>query len=213
MSYSFKQESQNSGGVSMSKSDEIMQFVKENNGIVTTSMITDAGFLRGNLKHLSDAGKLEKTARGVYILPEIWEDEFMNLQSRFKKGVYSLETSLFLFDLTDKTPNCFYMTFPSTYNLTKLKNENVRCVQVVKNLYELGIETVYSPNGNLIKAYSMERTLCDILKPRSNINIQIVTDAFKMYAKRKDKNIPKLSEYAKILKVESKIRPYLEVLL
>lgn len=62
-------------------------------------------------------------------------------------------------------------------------------------------------------AYDMERTLCDILRPRANTDIQIVSEAFKRYAKRKDKNIPQLSEYAKHFNVEEKLRFYLEVLL
>jgi len=44
------------------------------------------------------------------------------------------------------------------------------------------------------------------------INDTIVKEAFKRYMKRKDKNIPKLSEYAKLLKVENKLRNYMEVL-
>ena len=49
--------------------------------------------------------------------------------------------------------------------------------------------------------------------PISHTDIQIITDAFKRYAGRKDKNIPLLSEYAHQLRVEKRLRPYLEVLL
>jgi hypothetical protein len=59
----------------------------------------------------------------------------------------------------------------------------------------------------------MEHTLCDILKPKNNVDIQLITDAFKRYAKRPDKNIPLLSEYAKMMRVEKRLRAYLEVLL
>lgn len=104
----------------MNVSDKIIQLAKENNGVVTAAILSDKGILRGNLKKLVDEGKLEKTARGVYILPEIWEDEFVNLQARFKKGIFSNETALFLWDLTDRTPNKYDMTFPHNYNLTKV---------------------------------------------------------------------------------------------
>lgn len=59
----------------------------------------------------------------------------------------------------------------------------------------------------------MERTLCDILRPYSHVDIQIVTEVLKRYAVRTDKNIPSLSEYAKVLKVEKRLRAYLEMLL
>ena len=193
--------------------EEIIRMAKDNNGTVTTAMVVEAGFSRGNIKYLADKGMIEKSARGVYILPEVWEDEIFNLQNRFKRGIYSHETALFLWDLTDRTPNRYHMTFPANYNLTNPKEENVQCVQCMEALYELGIANAMTPGGNEVRAYSMERTLCDILRPHSRVDIQIVTEAFKRYANRSDKNIPVLSEYAKMLKVETKLRTYLEVLL
>ena len=193
--------------------EEIIRMAKENNGTVTTAMVVAAGFSRGNIKYLVDKGMIEKSARGVYILPEVWEDEIFNLQNRFKRGIYSHETALFLWDLTDRTPNRYHMTFPVNYNLTNPKEENVQCVQCTEALYELGIADVITPGGNVVRAYSVERTLCDILRPHSCVDIQVVTAAFKRYANRVDRNIPVLSEYAKILKVETRLRNYLEVLL
>lgn len=193
--------------------EEILNMAKENNGTVTSAMVDGAGFSRGNIKYLVDNGMLEKTARGIYILPEVWEDEMYHLQNRFKRGIYSHETALFLFDLTDRTPNRYYMTFPLNYNLTKAKNENIRCMQCKPDLYELGITEAVTPGGNTVRVYNVERTLCDILRTYSHIDIQIVSEAYKRYATRKEKNIPLLSEYAKKFRVEDKVRNYLEVLL
>lgn len=193
--------------------EEIIKMAQENNGIVTTAMVVAAGFSRGNIKYLVDKGMIEKSARGVYILPEVWDDEIFNLQNRFKRGIYSHETALFLWDLTDRTPSRYHMTFPVNYNLTKPKQENIRCVQCKKAFYDLGIVEVTTPGGNTVRAYSVERTLCDILKSHSRVDIQVVTEAFKHFITRTDKNIPVLSEYAKLLKVETKLRSYLEVLL
>lgn len=193
--------------------EEIIRMAKENNGTVTTAMVVAAGFSRGNVKYLVDKGMIEKSARGVYILPEVWDDEIFNLQNRFKRGIYSHETALFLWNLTDRTPHRYHMTFPMNYNLTKPKEENIQCVQCKKEIYDLGIAEVTTPGGNAVKAYSVERTLCDILRARSRVDIQVVTEAFKRFASRTDKNIPILSEYAKILKVETRLRSYLEVLL
>lgn len=197
----------------MGATEEIIKMAKGNNGTVTTAMVVAAGFSRGNIKYLVDKGMIEKSSRGVYILPETWDDEIFNLQNRFKRGIYSHETALFLWDLTDRTPNRYHMTFPMNYNLTNPKKENIRCAQCKKEIYNLGIEEVTTPGGNVVKAYSAERTLCDILKPHSRVDIQIVTEAFKRYVSNADKNIPVLSELAKLLKVEIKLRSYLEVLL
>lgn len=197
----------------MNVSDKIIELAKENNGIITTAVLSENGILRGNLKKLVDDSRLEKTARGVYILPEIWEDEFVNLQARFKKGIFSNETALFLWDLTDRTPNKYDMTFPNNYNLTNARTAGVNGSRVKREWYLEGKTQTESPGGNKIAAYNMERTLCDILRKRGGTDTGIITEAFKRYAARKDKNIPLLSEYAKKFHIEEKVRVYLEVLL
>lgn len=196
----------------MNAMEQIFSIVKMNNGVITSAMLNENGISRGNLKYLADTGRLVNVSRGVYILPEVLEDEIFNLQTRFKRGVYSFETSLFLWNLTDRTPIRYTMTFPKGYNLSGPKEENVRCVQNIKELYEQGIVKAATPGGNMVNCYCMEKTLCDILRPRMNVDIQVIAEAFKQYMLRKDKNIPLLSEYAKKLQVENKVRSYLEVL-
>ena len=176
-------------------------------------MVNDAGFSNGNLTHLVDKGLLERIARGVYILPEIMEDELFSLQNRFKRGIFSHETALFLLDLTDRTPNYYHMTFPNSYNTENPKKELVRCFRTKEDLYKLGIINLKTPSGNTVQSYSMERTLCDILRPKSRVDIQVITDAFKRYTKKENRNIPLLSKYGKTFRVEKKLRSYLEVLL
>lgn len=193
--------------------ETIIKMANENSGTVTTAMVVAAGFSRGNIKYLVDKGKIVNSARGVYTLPEVWDDEIFILQNRFKRGIYSHETALFLWDLTDRTPNRYHMTFPLNYNLTKPKEKDIRCVQCKKEFYDLGIAEATTPGGNTVRTYNIERTLCDILRPHSHMDIQIVAESFKRYATSSAKNIPTLSEYAKILKVEKKLRLYLEVLM
>ena len=197
----------------MKDSQRILEFAKRNNGVITTAMLVDAGFARGSLKYLADTGKLERVSRGVYTLPEVLEDEFVNIQSRYKRGIFSLESALFLCDLTDRTPMKFYMTFPSAYNLSNPKRDGIVCSVSKEPLYSLGVTELITPGGNRVRGYSAEKTLCDILKPRNHTDVQEVTDAFKRYTTKKKRNIPLLSEYAKVLHVEGKLRSYLEVLL
>ncbi len=191
----------------------ILNSTKENNGILTTAMVNTIGCSRGNISYLVKKGLLEKSSRGVYTLPEVWDDEMFNFQNRFKKGIFSLETALFLLDLTDKTPHNFTMTFPNTYNLTMVKKEGINSVQCKKEIHGIGIIKNFTPNGNPINIYNAERTICEILKPRNGVDIQIIKDSLKKYVAQKDRNIPLLSEYAKIFKVEKRLRNYLEVLL
>lgn len=197
----------------MTSTDAIMEMAKSNNGMVTADAVTNMGLSRGLLTYLCGKGQLENVSRGVYIMPDVWEDEMFNYAVRFKKGVYSHGTALFLWGLTDQTPISYTMTFPTGYNLAKVKEEGIQCVQSKKEIYLEGIVQADTPSGNKVNCYCMEKTLCDILRPRTSTDVQIVSEAFKQYVRLKNRNIPLLSEYAKRLKVEERVRAYLEVLL
>lgn len=197
----------------MSSTEKILELAKKNNGTITSSQITKAGISREYLRKLVKSELLERVERGVYILPDCFDDELYSLQMRYKKGVFSHETALFLLDLSDRTPIKFSMTFPLNYNTTAIKAENLICHRVKTDNHQIGVISVQSPGGNPIRIYNPERTLCDILKGRSNTDIQVITDAFKRYAGWERKDIPLLSEYSKLFRIEKKIRAYLEVLL
>ena len=198
----------------MSDSQKILDLAKQNNGVVTTAMVVEYGILRGTLKHLVDTGRLEKVARGVYLLPDAWDDELFTLQNRFKRGVFSLGTALFLCDLADRTPDRFHMTFPATYNLSGPKAAGIVCSGAKEPLYSLGVTEMKTPGGHLVRGYGAERTLCDILRPCTHTDIQLAAEAFKRYTSQgRRMDLPRLSEYAKALGVEKRLRSYLEVLL
>lgn len=201
------------GGEQMIQSNKVLEMAKNNNGTVTSKMVEEQNINRGILKYICDKGELEKTSRGVYVLPTSWDDEFINLQSRFKKGIFSHETALFLHDLTDRTPINFNMTFPAGYNQTMAKKHNVKCYQNKLDIYESGIISTLTPLGNKVKVYCIEKTLCDILLTRNKVDTGVISTAFKRYKDNNNKNVPLLSQYAKLLKVEEKVRIYMEILL
>ena len=65
----------------------------------------------------------------------------------------------------------------------------------------------------LVPVYNMERTICDIIRNRNNTEIQTFQTALKQYAKRKDKNLRLLMQYAAEFHVDKILRQYFEVLL
>lgn len=196
-----------------SQSKALLKLAQQHGGTLTTKMVTEQGLLRGSLKHLETRGHLLKVSRGVYTLPEAFDDELLAQQSRYSRGIYALGTALYLANLTDRTPQRYHMVFPESYNLSSPKREGIPCSTQVEKLYLAGTVFLKSPYGNDVRAYCPERTLCDILRNRNHIDIQVIAEAFKRYMRLPTRNIPQLSEYAQLLRVEHKVQSYLEVLL
>lgn len=181
-------------------------------GTISTKQITKAGIHRGILKEFINNGELKRFSRGLYVLNNVWEDDFYLFQQKYKRSIYSHETALYLLGYSDRTPAKYTVTFPKGYNSPSLKKENINIIRVVPDNYSFGIIEIKSPSGNTIRVYDLERTLCDILRG-SGSDIQIINSAMKKYAASKERDINKLMEYADKLRVKPKILRYMEILL
>lgn len=184
----------------------------EKNGVIITRDVSGCGIHRSALQKLTASGEFYRAARGIYVREGEWEDEFFLLQQRYRRGVFSHATSLYLHGYSDRVPLSFQMTFPKGYNSPSLKEENVCVTRVSAENYNLGISEIETPAGNTVRAYDLERSLCDVLRGKGD-DIQIVQAAMKKYACSKERDISKLMRYARQLRVEPKVRNYMEVLL
>jgi hypothetical protein len=63
------------------------------------------------------------------------------------------------------------------------------------------------------RIYSRERAICDAVKFRNKIGKDIVLEAIKNYMKMKDRDLSKLYEFSRILRVEKLLTNYLEILI
>jgi predicted transcriptional regulator of viral defense system len=197
----------------MNDSEQVLALLNESKGYITAAQVTKAGIQRRTLGELVAAKRVYRAARGIYVLPEAWEDEMYFLQYRYSKGVFSNETALYLHGLSDRTPHVYTMTFPHGYGAGHLKNSGITAKFVKPEVYDLGVTELPSPCGNPLRVYDKERTLCDIVKGRNGCDIQLVNQAMKAYAGSAAKDIAKLIDCAEKLRVKPKILRYMEVLL
>jgi predicted transcriptional regulator of viral defense system len=200
------------GGIGM-RINEVIALMQDNQGIISTAQLVEQGIDKKYLTRMVKEGIIERSSRGVYILPEVLADDFYAIGSRCRKGIFSHETALFFHDLSDRTPFTFSITLPKGYNPASLHSLHLEFFYVKPELLDMGRITMLSPYGKEISTYDMERTICDIVRSKHRMDIQIFTDALKRYPKRKDKDLSKLMKYAEAFKVSAKIREYMEVLI
>jgi len=197
----------------MNKKDKLTYLLAEYKGTITANLLKEKGIEREYLSQLKKECKVERVGRGIYIDINIIEDSMFNIQYWFKKGIFSHGTALYLHQLTDRTLLKYTMTFPRKYNVTNVKLASVDTYSVIEDKYSIGINDKTTNSGNKVKVYSMERTLCDIVRKNSRVEKEMVINAYKMYAKRKGKKLNKLYEYARTFKVYDTVKKYIEVLL
>lgn len=193
--------------------NELQSVLKQNGGIVTTAQANEVGVSNERLRLLVHSGDLERVTTGIYVLPDEFTDKMFVVQLRRPKIIYSHETALFLHELTDRDPINYMVTVPTGYNPTRLREDGFTVFTIKRELHEIGVTKLTTMFGNSVTVYDLERTICDCLRSRNNLDIAVVTDAIKRYAKRKDKNLNKLMQMAETFKVTKLLRGYMEVLL
>ena len=67
--------------------------------------------------------------------------------------------------------------------------------------------------NNKLRCYDLERTICDILRARNKMDKYVLNEAIKRYVNLKEKDIYKLTQFAKTFKIQKVLDSYLEVLL
>ena len=159
---------------------------------------------------MRDEDYIERKEKGVYVKKGRNVNDFFLIQQRYKTGVFSHNTALYFYHLTDRTPLKYDMTFK---NNIRVNDEIIEPHYIKQDKYELGIIELELQDKTTIKVYDLERTIIDILRDRNKIDLQIFNTAMKEYMKRKDKNLIKLSKYAKEFKMENVLKKYMEVLL
>ncbi len=194
----------------MDKIEMIKKIAEKNRGIVTVKELEKQGIHRQYVKQLVDEGYLDKLYKGVYMAIEIANiNDFYVLGQEYKSGIFSHNSALYIYGLTDRTPLVLDMTFPSNI---RLSSYFVTPHYINKERFEIGETTKTLEDGTPIRIYNMERTICDIIRDRNKTDTQILNTAMKEYMKRSDKNLNLLYEYAKIFKITKILKMYLEVL-
>jgi predicted transcriptional regulator of viral defense system len=191
----------------------VLQLLDQGKGLLFASKAVEAGISRVRLSALVKDGFLERSGRGVYVSAGELGDEYFALQQRARKIIYSHETALFFHRLTDRTPVRYSITVPSSYKPSAMLKRSCKVFYIRQNLVDAGKIVMPSDMGHTIIMYDLERTVCDIVRSRNKIEGQIFVDTLKRYATRKDKDLNRLSLYAKNFGISGLLHQYLEVLL
>lgn len=198
----------------ITKYDKTLNSILEANaGIITSAEAQEAGATRPAFSDYVRRHGLERTSRGVYIDPDVFPDEMALLQKRFPKAVFSHDSALYLHDLTDREPMPISVTVDSNYNAGPLRDQGVRVHYAKSEWYELGLTEVKTPGGLNVRAYDKERTICDLIRKRAAFDPAVFGQAIRDYSRSKDKDLARLSSYARTMNMESRVYEVMEVAL
>ena len=191
---------------------KLLELAKQNNGYVFTKDLSQNKIAKDYLKFAVEDGILEKVARGIYIESDKFVDLLYVYQMNYSKIVFSSFTSAYLWNLTTRDVEIIYGATPLNY-FAKGSRNNTVLVRENDDIYNLGITTIKTMFGNIVKCHDIHRTICDLFSDKYVGDRFVRVEALKNYLKLPNKDTVKLMKYAKVLGVDKQLREKLEVLL
>lgn len=197
----------------MSQFDVLDELVENGNGYLQTFQVLKNGVSKPTLAEYVNQRRMERVAQGLYLAEDAWQDDLYTLHLKNQRIVFSHETALMLHGLMEREPKDISVTVRAGYNASHLRKKGVRVYQVKAKVFDIGIVEAKTFFGNTVRTYDMERTICDILRKKEKMDVQIFKYAMNEYMASRYKDLNHLMEYAKLFNIESDIRVYTEVML
>ena len=180
----------------------IEELMKKNNGYITSKELDMFDIHRMYLSIMQEKELIKKVATGIYIDTNKIEDNYYVFGLSMPNIIYSHMTALYFHGLSiEASTDVYDITVKRSYNSAHLRKHNVFYVD--NDIYELGLVEVETPMGNKVKAYDVERCICDIIRSKHSI---------KEYIKRKDKDLVKLSSYAEKMGIKDSVMNYIDMM-
>lgn len=189
----------------------IEELMKKNNGYITSKELDMFDIHRMYLSIMQEKELIKKVATGIYIDTNKIEDNYYVFGLSMPNIIYSHMTALYFHGLSiEASTDVYDITVKRSYNSAHLRKHNVFYVD--NDIYELGLVEVETPMGNKVKAYDVERCICDIIRSKNRMDFNLVKSCVKKYIKRKDKDFVKLYLYAEKFGIKKVVMNYIDLL-
>lgn len=186
------------------------------NGFARTKDLLRHGISPYYIRKFQEDGEIVRVKQGLlrYSSFEMNQgDEIVEVTKIVPKGVICLLSALSYYELTTYNPWEYQVAIYRGSKKPCLPNyPPIKIMYFSKLQYHHGIDEV-AIDGSNVKIYDTEKTICDIVRYRDQIGMDIMKEGLRNYLQRPGKNITKLVEYAGELHIRTVLLKYLEVLL
>jgi predicted transcriptional regulator of viral defense system len=186
---------------------------KKHDGVMKTSELNTFGLNSRDLRELLEEDKIVKVKKGVYQLAnDIDTQDDVIIGKLFPSAIIYLQSALLYYGYTDRIPFTWQMAVDKNSSKSQYKIDYPAVTPFYLKSEILGIGVTEYSIGNIkIKIYDRDRTICDVLRYEKKLDKEIFNKAIQAYIKDDEKNISKLLEYAKVLRVMNKVKIYVGV--
>lgn len=176
--------------------------------------LREHGIARTNLQRLVERGLLRKAGRGLYV-PSDREPSLHGglalVARQAPAAVVCLLSALRVHELTTQSPFEVWIAVAKGRRTPKVDGTPVRVVRMSGQTLTSGVE-IHTIDGVQVPVFDLEKTVVDCFRFRNRIGLDVALEAIRDYLHRPGRKVDRLLHYAKIDRVTTSIRPYLEAI-
>ncbi|MBS4035168.1 MAG: hypothetical protein KGZ85_11935 [Ignavibacterium sp.] len=196
--------------------EKLIKIFNKHNGYAKMLELRKNGVQTRTIAEAVKIGVIEKVKPGLYKLIDYpWDEHgsFAEVNHANMKAVICLTSAAEYYGLTNFNPSYITVAVPHNTPKFKLDYPPIKVYYFADSYYSPGIETLKTKSG-IVRMYNKEKTIGDLFRYMNKIGEDIAVESLKTYLQnRKERNIPKLIEYAEICGVKKKIEPMIKAIL
>ena len=173
-------------------------------GMMRSKQLQEENIFYRTLQKLSAQGYVEKVRYGYYQWVDQEDFSEVSIVVRlFPDAILCMDTALRYYGYSDRTPVEWHLAVSKDSGKSRFKIDYpfVKSYYMEPSLLELGL-TIGKMDGHKVRIYDKDRLMCDCLRYRNKMDKEIFNKAIQNYIADPDKSIPKLLEYAELLRVK-----------
>jgi predicted transcriptional regulator of viral defense system len=194
--------------------DRALEVVRRR-GIARGRDFDAAGVTRATLQRLHEEGVLQRVGRGLYKLADADFDSATSLAEAVRiqpRGVICLLSAVRFHELTTQTPHAVWMMLGQRDWAPINPSVALKIVRASGDALTEGVET-HVIDGVAVPTTVPAKTVADCFKHRNKIGIDVAIEALRDFMKaRPRRDLNEVYRFARIDRVQSVIRPYLEAM-
>jgi predicted transcriptional regulator of viral defense system len=193
--------------------EKLEEIFRNNKGYLKAKLINGNRSLYYQLEKMVEAGKVVQIKRGLYRQVDIAEEAGWGEVCKIApQAVLCLFSAWRFYELSTQTSTFIHIAIPAKSKVILPDYPPIKCYYWGDKFYEIGkVHAIY--NEEEITIYDLEKSVCDAIRYRNKVGMDICTEVLRNYIKRRDRNLDKLMKYAVSMRIATVLNQYLTMML